>query len=359
MHPKIFTIPIGGGIPIHSYGVMLGISFIVAWVFTGRMAVKDGLPQEKVGTLFILTAVSAVVGSRLLFVVTNMDQIGSLWQVFLINQGGLVVYGGFLGGFLASLWYCRRHRLSLLIWADVAVPSLAVGLGFTRIGCFLFGCDYGHISWDLSWAVQFPSGSPAWAHHFATELAQGVRADGAVPALWGLEEWISVSQVSHPVHPTQLYSSLNGWICLGFLMLVRRYWRQFAGQIFIAFFVYYAVTRFGLEMVRDDLQRGYVGPLTTSQFIAILTFLAAVAGFVYLWRRSLVDPQAARPWEGVPETAGKGSGTGRSAPGRPSRHAQNERSSGEVKPGRAGSGGKRPSGKRTGRKRKGPKGRSR
>ena len=76
MHPKIFTIPIGGGIPIHSYGVMLGISFIVAWVFTGRMAIKDKLPPDKVGTLFIVTAVAAVAGSRLLFVLTNMDSVG-------------------------------------------------------------------------------------------------------------------------------------------------------------------------------------------------------------------------------------------------------------------------------------------
>lgn len=359
MYPKIFTIPIGGGIPIHSYGVMLGISFIVAWVLTQRMAIKDRMPAEKIGTLFIVVAVSSVVGSRLLFVITNMDQIGSLWQVFLINQGGLVAYGGLLGGFISSWLYCRSQGISLLGWADVGCPLVAAGLGFTRIGCFLFGCDYGRISWDFGWAVQFPAGSPAWAHHFAGELTHAVRMESAVPALWGLEEWISISNVSHPVHPTQLYSSLNGWICFAFLMLVRRYYRRFAGQIFILFFGYYAVTRFGLEMVRDDLQRGYIGPLTTSQFFSVITVVAASAAYYYLHRRAQADPQAARPWESPQAAPARGDVSAGSGKDKQGKTLRDDRPAKGSKTEKGGPGGKRSKGKGSGRKRKGRKRRSR
>ena len=296
MHPRIFTIPIGGGIPVHSYGVMLGLSFLTAWWLTLKLAVEDGLPKEKVGNLFVVTAVCAVIGSRLLYVITNLGEMRSFFQIFMINQGGLVAYGGFLGGFFSALYYCRKHKMSLLVWADASVPSLAVGLGFTRIGCFMYGCDYGRVTWDSAVGVQFPMGSPAWAHHYADAAARPLPFEPGVFGLWGLEKWVGVSQFSDPVHPTQIYSSLNGWVCLGFLLFVRKYYRRFTGRIFLLFFVYYAVTRFGLEEVRDDLQRGYVGPLTTSQFIAAVTFTLAAIGYAYLHRKANQDPDRWRPW---------------------------------------------------------------
>lgn len=303
MHPRIFTIPIGGGIPIHSYGVMLGTSFIVAWFLVNHLARKDRLPVEKIGTLFIITAVSAVAGSRLLFVITNLDQFSSFGQIFLINQGGLVAYGGFLGGLAGTLVYCHVHKISVLAWADVAVFGVAIGLALTRIGCFLFGCDYGRVSFDLGIAVQFPEGSPAWLHHYARASMEGIVSDPSMAGLWGMENHVPYSSFSDPIHPAQIYSSLNGWISVGVLLIARRYLRKFAGQLFLIFFGYYAVTRFMLEFVRDDLQRGYVGPFTTSQFIAIVSLTLVVAGYVFLQRRASGFPDRSRPWEGSTEPA--------------------------------------------------------
>ena len=61
----------------------------------------------------------------------------------MVNRGGLVAYGGMIGGFLASWYCCRKREIPLLQWADVAAPSVVLGTAITRIGCFLFGCDYG------------------------------------------------------------------------------------------------------------------------------------------------------------------------------------------------------------------------
>jgi phosphatidylglycerol:prolipoprotein diacylglycerol transferase len=53
--------------------------------------------------------------------------------------------------------------------------------------------------------------------------------------------------------------------------------RTFTGQTFIAVVLGYAVLRSGIEVFRADLNRGAVGPFSTSQVIAVATFIAAVA----------------------------------------------------------------------------------
>src|SRR5262245_36095907 len=132
MHPILFHLPLPGWtlpwvnyqlhpIPIYSYGVMLGLSLVVGWYLTLGLAERDGLPKETMANCYVVTAVSAIVGSRLLYVVTNLDEFKSFWEVFALRRGGLVAYGGFLGGFIGSLVYLKSHRVRLLPWGDVAV----------------------------------------------------------------------------------------------------------------------------------------------------------------------------------------------------------------------------------------------
>ncbi len=92
---------------------------------------------------YVVTAIAAVAGARILYILTNLQEFDSLGSMFAMRRGGLVAYGGFLGGFAGSFFFLRRHKIPLLPWADVAVPSLASGLMITRIGCYLFGCDFG------------------------------------------------------------------------------------------------------------------------------------------------------------------------------------------------------------------------
>jgi phosphatidylglycerol:prolipoprotein diacylglycerol transferase len=98
-----------------------------------------------------------------------------------------------------------------------------------------------------------------------------------------------------PVHPAQLYESLNGLILLCLVFLVRRY-RKFSGEMFVAFTMGYAVLRYYVENLRADEQRGSIGPLTTSQFIGVTTFLAGAALLVYLYSRYRKNPHAMQLW---------------------------------------------------------------
>jgi phosphatidylglycerol:prolipoprotein diacylglycerol transferase len=255
VRPILFYLPFG--LPLYAYGAMLCLSVIVGRLLAVRLAERAGIDGKLADRCAVWTLVGAVVGARLLFVVTAVDQFENVLDVFRWWKGGVVAYGGFLGGLAGAMAFCRIYRVPILTWADCAVPSLCIGLTITRIGCFLGGCDFGQ-PWNGALAVRFPAGSPAYTE----QTVLGLLPSGASASL--------------PVHPTQLYESLAGLVLLGLVVAVRR--RQpVAGQALAAFAMGYAVLRYLIEIVRADPYRGSVGPLSTSQFIAVATFLAAAA----------------------------------------------------------------------------------
>jgi len=110
VHPVLFEIPISGGVYIFSYGVMLGLSFVMGWQFVMHFGVKHENVERKIlETCFIVTAVSAIVGGRLLYVLTNLEAFEEqpFYQLFNLRAGGMVAYGGFLGGAVGAAVYLR------------------------------------------------------------------------------------------------------------------------------------------------------------------------------------------------------------------------------------------------------------
>jgi len=287
MHPVLFELPMPWGAqPVFSYGVMLGVSLLVAWytiMYLGER--KETLSQELMRNTFLITAVSAIACSRLLYAVTNPEEFHSLGDLMNLQGGGLVAYGGFLGGLLGAWAFLRYKKGSVLAWADLAAPTLGLGLGLVRVGCYLYGCDFGvplsanAPSWLQKWGT-FPrwsmaglDGSPAWSRH--------VHAYDLSP----------LADYSRPVHPTQLYESLVGFVLAGVAFFV---WsrRQFRGQVILIIAILYGSWRFLIEYVRDDPERGFYFGFSTSQLISI--GLVPVCGFLYmeLRKRHLAQPVA-------------------------------------------------------------------
>lgn len=294
-HPEWAQI---GKISIYSYGVMLGLSLVVGWYLTLGLAEKDGLPKETMANNYVVTAIAAVVGSRVLYILTNLHEFevhakdsefidwgASIANMFAMRKGGLVAYGGFLGGLLGSYLFLKKHKIPLLPWADVAVPSLASGLMITRVGCYLFGCDFGHPLKEsapgflkklgtfphwVSGTIDAGDGSPAWVQH--------VKHNG-----------LSMSApTSLPVHPTQIYESLVGASLLALLLWQRRK-QKFRGEIFFLFAFAYGVARFLLEILRDDEERGSIPPSLPEHVLLPACLVILAVGWVIGFSKSIKD----------------------------------------------------------------------
>jgi phosphatidylglycerol:prolipoprotein diacylglycerol transferase len=270
-------------LPIYAYGVMLGLSLVVGWYLSLPLAEKDGLPKETMANCYVVTALSALAGSRILYAVTNPDEFKSAWELFALRNGGLVAYGGFIGGLLGSWAYLAPKKIRLLAWADDAVPSLASGLLITRIGCYLFGCDFGR---------RLPDGAPQWLktlgtfpHWPAGTLVSGEGSPAYVRHLdlyrgTPMESELLRMNTSFPVHPTQLYESLVGLAILGILLWQRKYTR-FRGQVFFLFVFAYGFLRFVLELWRDDVERGSYGPTLDAHVYVPLCLVLMALAFVF------------------------------------------------------------------------------
>ncbi|MEO6576682.1 MAG: prolipoprotein diacylglyceryl transferase family protein [Polyangiaceae bacterium] len=281
-------------LPIYSYGVMLGLSLVVGWYLTLTLAERDGLPKETMANCYVVTAIAAIVGSRVLYIVTNLDEFKTAADLFALRRGGLVAYGGFIGGYFGSWAFLARHKIRLMSWADVAVPSLASGLMITRVGCYLFGCDFGK---------RLPEGAPGFLKKLGTfpHWAQGTidGGDGSPAFIKHLESYrgtplgaeLLKNNASLPVHPTQIYESLVGLTLLAILLLQRRH-QKFRGQIFFTFVFGYGFLRFLLEIIRDDAERGEYGPVMAEHILVPGALLLLSLGFVFGIALGIKNPTA-------------------------------------------------------------------
>jgi phosphatidylglycerol:prolipoprotein diacylglycerol transferase len=151
-----------GGFPVRGYGLMLLLGITAGLALGLRRARQVGLDPEIVVSLAIWLVVSGVIGGRLFYVIEYWgEKFGryglrtTILEILNFPEGGLVVYGAFFGAAVAFVLFVRKHKLPLLAMADLAAPSLMVGLALGRIGCFANGCCYGGET-DWPWAVTFP-----------------------------------------------------------------------------------------------------------------------------------------------------------------------------------------------------------
>ena len=157
MHPIAFHL---GSLTIRWYGVMVALAFVAGLWTAGRRGLLSGFNPEKIYDLGPWLILGGLVGARIFYVVEYWRESFAglpVWEIFMIQHGGLVFYGGFIGAALAGIFYARRKQLPLWRLADVIAPSIALGSIFGRIGCLLNGCCYGR-ECSAPWAIHFPAG---------------------------------------------------------------------------------------------------------------------------------------------------------------------------------------------------------
>jgi phosphatidylglycerol:prolipoprotein diacylglycerol transferase len=216
-------------------------------------------PPSWQSTSAFLVAIGALVGARTLFILVNLEYfLKNPLEIPQIWNGGLVFYGGLIGGSLTFIVIARLRKLNLWRLADTVAPGIALGHAFGRIGCFYAGSCYGKPT-DLPWAVTFND---------PRSLAAGV--------------------LGTPVHPTQLYSSF-GLLVLMVVLLGIRSRARFPGQVIASYGILYGIMRFGMEFLRGD-PRGSVSllgtTLSTSQVVSLVLVPLSMAVYIILSRRA-------------------------------------------------------------------------
>jgi len=251
MFPNLFTI---GPFTLHSYGLLVAIGFIAGITITTRLGKSEGISPEKIMDMGFIIVLSAILGSRLLYVIINGRYfIHNPLEILKIWEGGLVFSGGLLGVILTMIFYTRKHKLSLLKTGDLWAPATAIGQAIGRLGCFMAGCCHGKPT-DLAFGLTFTN-----PH--------------------------SLAPLNIPLHPTQLYSSITGFIIFGILILLYKK-RTFNGQVFLWFLILHSTARLFIERFRGD-ERGIFlnSNMTTTQLVAMLILITSVISLMILKRK--------------------------------------------------------------------------
>jgi phosphatidylglycerol:prolipoprotein diacylglycerol transferase len=269
MYPRLlelpWTVPLLGQVTIYTYGVLLAAAYLLGLKLAMVRAQARGLDAAKVLDLGIYIIISALIGAKLLLVVTDFRVFrADPAELLTLARSGGVFYGGLLLAVAVALWYIRRAGLPLWTTCDAFAPGIALGHVVGRFGCLFAGCCYGKPT-TVPWGITFTD--PFAAANVGTPLGM-------------------------PLHPTQLYEAGAELLILMALLTTERKGRPFPGRTFWLYMLLYAVSRFIIEFYRGD-PRGSVGMFSTSQFISIILAPLAIVMLVRLSRATTPAPKRA------------------------------------------------------------------
>lgn len=254
---------------------MMALAFGFGIWIAAKRAPGRGVPGQAIMDISVAALLFGLAGGRIAYVFTHwrefeghwIDTISPIQSDGTIGIAGLVLLGGVVLGFGGAYWMARRKGAQFLTVTDIMVPSLALGIAFGRIGCFLNGCCFGN-ECDLPWGVVFPESSLAG----------------------------SVYPHVH-IHPTQLYESIA--MVMLFLFLL---WRDRTplgkGVLTGTFLILYGIWRYyveGLRWYEDGMIFGHIGDHRIT-FSRIISAAMVVIGVYLISRKSEPDsPQPSEP----------------------------------------------------------------
>ena len=263
MYPRLLEL---GPITVYTYGVLLAAAYLFGLQLARVRAKQRGLDANRVLDLGIYIIISALVGAKLLLLITDFKSFtADPRELLTLARSGGVFYGGLIVAVIVALWYIRRVGLPLWTTCDVFAPGIALGHVVGRFGCLFAGCCFGKPT-TRPWGITFTD--PFAAANVGTPLGVAL-------------------------HPTQLYEAGAELLILIVLLVTERKGRPFPGRTFWLYMLLYAISRFIIEFYRGD-DRGTVGIFSTSQFISIVLAPLAIVMLVYLSRVVTPEPKRAR-----------------------------------------------------------------
>jgi phosphatidylglycerol:prolipoprotein diacylglycerol transferase len=269
VYPLVFNI---GPLEITGFGIMMMLGFFAAgWVIQRALVDKD-LNHAYAEYIIIAGVIGGILGAKLWYVALHPST-GSLF-----SRGGLVWYGGFVGGTAAIFINGWRLHVPTRLTMELAAPAVAVGHAIGRVGCFVVQDDYG-IPTSLPWGLRFPNGVPP-------STAGNLRAWGIdVPADLPAHEVLAV-------HPTQLYEVAAMLFVFWFLWRLRKH-EHAMGWLASVYLMAVGVERFLVEFIRAKDDR-MVGMFTIAQVTSIILLTIGAFLCVRWWKKDdFVIPEEA------------------------------------------------------------------
>lgn len=295
--PELFRIPLLN-IPIHTYGVMIVIGFLIATYIVYRQCVQIGKYENDVLDFGFWALVGGMLGARVVFIMVEwrsffidspFTPIGStgisIPSVLAVWQGGLVFWGGIIGGFVAFVIFAKKRSLPVFHFADMLILGVPIGQMFGRLGCVAAGCCWGesHFHYDAAGKIvanlpvdlQFPPGSSAYYSLFQTASPE-------------VQQYMADAGTTVPLFPSQLAEAAGTALLFFVLYFIARY-KRFHGQVLLSYAILYSLLRSTLEVFRGDADRGFVidGILSTSQFISVVVVSTSLVTMYLIYRSGL------------------------------------------------------------------------
>ena len=331
------------GMAIRGYGVMLLFAVVAAVALAASRAKNRGIDPEVIYSLAPWVFIGGIAGARIFYLIQYHDRfqwespMAYLRNLFAFTEGGLVVYGSFIGGFLAGAYFITKNKLPLLKLGDAIVPCMFLGVCLGRIGCLMNGCCYGGRC-EPNWSsIEFPAGSAVYNEQLASGELLGMKADpqtraitkvtvdglasqrgiqsgeklneiafapvpaanaprnipaesvlpGAIAEVDGRDYYFAPDQLPDralPVQAAQLISSGSSLILCGLLCGLSLWFRR-EGAIMMIGLASYAVLRFVLEIVRVDEGGQFGTALSISQWVSICVLILTSIGLTWVYRR--------------------------------------------------------------------------
>ncbi len=251
------------GHPIYWYGVIIAAGFLLAVVFCFRVAPRFGVVPDSLIDMLLFAVPLAILGARLYYIIFYLDlfrdpsgglDFGAMVRIW---DGGLAIYGGVIASVLTVFVFCKVRRVKFGAYLDVGAFGLLIGQAVGRWGNFVNVEAYGGPT-DLPWRRR----------------------------VYGAQSLFS-SLNYQDVHPTFLYESLWNLVGLALLIVIfKKGWRRFDGQLFLTYVLWYGLGRAWIEGLRTD-SLYFFGlelfgvPIRASQMLACLSALAALGLLIY------------------------------------------------------------------------------
>ncbi len=243
-----------GPLTLHMYGIMIAIGYVSALFICEKRVKKRDMNTDVLYGIFWCAVIGGALGSKILYYTVNIKDVIADPSIILNFQNGWVVYGGIIGGVLASFLYCKIKKVDFVAYLDLVLPAVAFAQGCGRIGCFFAGCCYGR-------ETTSPLGITYWQSDFAPN---GVK-----------------------LVPTQIYSSI-GDFAMAFLLMAYAKKEPAKGRVAAGYCILYSIGRFVIEIFRNDY-RGEYGPFSTSQLISVFILAIGIVMYVVAGRRKEND----------------------------------------------------------------------